>query len=77
MDNDSTNMEIAEDTVETVDTEKHGHTNNSRRRFRELPKDAQRFYNLLNTLFNVCTLAGFRIEGRVKIRDLKTGKIWE
>lgn len=50
---------------------------NTRKKFRDLPKDAQRFYNLLNTLFNVCTLAGFRIEGRVKIRDLKTGKIWE
>lgn len=50
---------------------------NSRKKFRDLPNDDKRFYNLLRTLFNVCTLAGFRIEGRVKIRDLKTGKVWE
>lgn len=45
--------------------------------FKNLDKDSKRFYNLLHTLFNVCTLAGFKIEGRIKIRDLKTGKVWE
>ena len=56
------------ETAETPKTEKN---------FKNLDKDSQRFYNLLHTLFNVCTLCGFRIEGRVKIRDLKTGKVWE
>lgn len=56
------------ETTETPKTEKN---------FKNLDKDSQRFYNLLHTLFNVCTLCGFRIEGRIKIRDLKTGKVWE
>lgn len=56
------------ETTETPKTEKN---------FKNLDRDSQRFYNLLHTLFNVCTLCGFRIEGRVKIRDLKTGKVWE
>ncbi len=39
--------------------------------------DAERRYKkLLNTIFYLCDLAGFHIEGRLTIRDKKTGKIW-
>ena len=36
----------------------------------------ERFKKLLNTIFYICDLAGFHIEGRLTIRDKKTGKIW-
>lgn len=36
----------------------------------------ERFKKLLNTIFYICELAGFHIEGRLVIRDKKTGKIW-
>lgn len=36
----------------------------------------ERFKKLLNTIFYICDLAGFRIEGRVVLQDKKTGKVW-
>lgn len=36
----------------------------------------ERFKKLLGTIFNICELAGFHIEGRLTIRDNKTGKVW-
>jgi hypothetical protein len=39
--------------------------------------DAERRYKkLLSTIFYICDLAGFHIEGRITIRDKKTGKVW-
>jgi hypothetical protein len=35
-----------------------------------------RYKKLLSTIFYICDLAGFHIEGRLVIRDKKTGKIW-
>lgn len=35
-----------------------------------------RFKRLLATIFYICELAGFRIEGRLTIVDKKTGKVW-
>ena len=35
-----------------------------------------RFKRLLATIFYICDLAGFHIEGRLEIRDKKTGKVW-
>jgi hypothetical protein len=37
----------------------------------------ERFKKLLNTIFYITELAGFHIEGRLVIRDKKTGKIWK
>lgn len=43
----------------------------------DLEADAEaRFKKLLSTIFYICDLAGFRIEGRLEIRDKKTGKVW-
>lgn len=36
----------------------------------------ERFKKLLNTIFDICELAGFHIEERLTIRDKKTGKVW-
>lgn len=40
------------------------------------PSDAERFRKLLNAIFVVCDLAGFHVEGRITLRDKKTGKVW-
>lgn len=36
----------------------------------------ERFKKLLSVIFSICDLAGFRIEGRLTVRDKKTGKVW-
>ena len=38
--------------------------------------ESERFRKLLETIFNVCELSGFHIEGRIVVRDKETGKIW-
>lgn len=37
-------------------------------------KSYSRFYKLLNTIFYLCNLAGFYIEGRIVLVDKMTGK---
>lgn len=39
----------------------------------EQDKDDMRFHQLLNTLFSLCELADFHIEGRVVLKDKRTG----
>lgn len=36
----------------------------------------KRYKKLLSTIFYICDLAGFHIEGRITIKDKKTGKVW-
>lgn len=38
--------------------------------------ETERFKKLLSVLFYVCENAGFHIEERIVIKDLKTGKVW-
>lgn len=39
-------------------------------------RDEERFQRLLATIFYICENAGFHIEERLAIKDLKTGKIY-
>lgn len=36
----------------------------------------KRFHALLEIIFRICTLAGFHLEERIVVKDIKTGKIW-
>lgn len=38
--------------------------------------EGDRFYKLLDTIFNMCDLAGFHLEGRIVLKDKETGKVW-
>lgn len=42
----------------------------------EQEEEEIRFHKLLHTIFYICDLAGFRIEGRIVLEDKKTGKVW-
>lgn len=35
-----------------------------------------RFNKMLRTIFAICELAGFHVEGRIVLKDMRTGKIW-
>jgi hypothetical protein len=39
-------------------------------------KEEERFHKLLTSIFTICDLAGFQIEGRIVLKDKKTGYIW-
>lgn len=39
-------------------------------------EDAERFRDLLDTIFTICDLSDFHIEGRIVVKDKRTGKVW-
>lgn len=38
--------------------------------------DRDRVYRLRGCIFRVCELAGFKIEGKIALKDVRTGKVW-
>lgn len=44
---------------------------------RNIERGDERFKKLLHTIFYICDLAGFQIEGRIIFVDKKTGQIWK
>ncbi len=38
--------------------------------------EEMRFHKLLHTLFYLCELADFEIDGRIVLIDKKTGRVW-
>lgn len=43
---------------------------------RSLEREDERFHKLLHTLFYLCELADFQIEGRIVLVDKKTGRVY-
>ena len=43
---------------------------------KNIDKENERFHKLLRTIFYICDIAGFEIEGRIVLVDKKTGRIW-
>lgn len=35
-----------------------------------------RFQKLLHTIFNICALSGFQLEGRIVLVDKRSGRVW-
>lgn len=44
---------------------------------RDTNKRDIRFYKLLHTIFHVCELAGFELQGRIALKDVRSGKIYK
>lgn len=49
------------------------HTESKERSF---DKSDEKFYKLLNSIFDICELAGFHVENRIVLKEKETGKIW-
>lgn len=43
----------------------------------KMNKEDERFYKLLRTIFSLCDLAGFRIEGRITFVEKRSGRIFK
>lgn len=46
------------------------------RAIKNIDREDENFHKLLHTIFNICELSGFRIEGRIVLVDEITGKVW-
>jgi hypothetical protein len=43
---------------------------------KNIEKEDERFHKLLHTIFEICEIYGFRIEGRIVLVDEVTGKVY-
>ena len=43
---------------------------------KNIEKEEYTFHKLLHTIFNICELSGFQIEGRIVLIDKDSGKVW-
>lgn len=43
---------------------------------KNIDAETERFQKLLTAMFAICDAAGFHIEGRIVVRDVRTGKVW-
>lgn len=39
-------------------------------------KEAERHKKFMTAIFTLCELAGYHLEERIVVKDVKTGKIW-
>lgn len=44
---------------------------------RKTDMERERLMKLLDTIFTICEYAGFHVEGRITLKDKKTGKVWK
>ena len=77
-------MKQAKDGMMGIDKRENNHRKNSDgysdptafQALRNIGKEDERFHRLLYTLFYICELADFQIEGRIVLIDKQTGRIW-
>lgn len=43
---------------------------------KNIERDAERFDKYIHTIFAISELAGYHIEERIVVKDLRTGKVW-
>lgn len=43
---------------------------------RHISEDRKRFKKVLYAIFRLCDAAGFQVEGRIVLKDKRTGRIW-
>lgn len=71
--NNNENIKVVDSAIEnSVDT-----NNATDKTAIEQSKETKRYWNLIKCLTDVCKIAGFRLENRVVVTDLRTGKTWE
>lgn len=43
---------------------------------KKVDAETERHRKLLHTIFYICKLAGFKLDGRIVLTDIKTGRTW-
>lgn len=68
--------------IEMTPEEEQKAWNEMERRYKKKPlteeqKADRRFWNFLEMVYKLARMSGLYIEGHIKVRDKKTGKVWE
>ena len=43
---------------------------------KNIDKEDERFYKLFRTIFDMCELSGFKLQGRIVLVDENRGRVW-
>ena len=63
--------------IDDITRNKDGYTDpHAYKVFKKEQLEEERFKRLMATIFYICENAGFHIEERMVIKDLRTGRIW-
>lgn len=65
------------DTKEIDMTEEQTDKRSKKKPLTEEQKANRRFWNFLDMVYKLAQMSGLYIEGHIKVRDTKTGKVWE
>lgn len=68
--------------IEMTHEEEQKAWNEMEKRYKKKPlteeqKADRRFWNFLDIVYKLAKMSGLYIEGHIKVRDQKTGKVWE
>lgn len=68
--------------IEMTPEEEQKAWNEMERRYKKKPlteeqKADRRFWNFLDMVYKLAQMSGLYIEGHIKVRDKRTGKVWE
>ena len=68
--------------IEMTHEEEQKAWNETERRYEKKPlteeqKANRRFWNFLEMVYKLARMSGLYIEGHIKVRDKRTGKVWE
>lgn len=44
---------------------------------KKAPSEKIRFKKVIDVIYKMCNLAGFHVVGKIQLKDVRTGKIWE
>ena len=47
------------------------------RAIKKVDMERERLTRLLDVIFTICEYAGFHVEGRIELKDKRTGKVWK
>lgn len=42
-----------------------------------LKREKERLDKLMKVIFSICELAGFHVEGRITLKNVRSGRIWK
>ena len=72
-------MRVETKEIEMTEEQKEKATEEIKKRtpLTEEQKANRRFWNFLEMVYKLARMSGLYIEGHIKVRDKKTGKVWE
>ena len=72
-------MRVETKEIEMTEEQKEKATEEIKKRtpLTEEQKANRRFWNFLEMVYKLARMSGLYIEGRIKVRDKRTGKVWE